>query len=338
MRKANIFIGSSSEAHDIAVKIKDAIIDRHNVQIWDEDIFQLGEDYLSSLLRAVQGFDFGLFVLTADDTTTSRGDSNVSPRDNVIFELGLFMGAIGRRRAFPVVINSPKKKRSRFLAWWNPSVTKQYRIKIPSDLLGQNMVSLSFDEIVNTEQFTKTMDALSEKITERFENEAEFELLPSTGSAVSYFYNFVLPVCEELCSLEEVEIANQRTPLPGTKFKFRILMPRKLRDANRHAAKARVDELKLSDVSIETENRQYPFYASAKLEKGNVVFWDYPTILKSSDEAVDHVTRGAFLGASPLKDIFDARELTNFEKSIRLLLDREDRAARFRDNLEIVSL
>jgi hypothetical protein len=43
-----------------------------------------------------------VLVLTPDDWTTSRGERALSPRDNVIFELGLFMGRLGRTRTFIV--------------------------------------------------------------------------------------------------------------------------------------------------------------------------------------------------------------------------------------------
>ena len=44
--------------------------------------------------------DFAVLVLTPDDITLSRGTTIASPRDNAIFELGLFMGTNGRNRTF----------------------------------------------------------------------------------------------------------------------------------------------------------------------------------------------------------------------------------------------
>jgi CAP12/Pycsar effector protein, TIR domain len=41
-------------------------------------------------------------VLTPDDLISRRGKTGNSPRDNVLFELGLFMGALGRVRTFMV--------------------------------------------------------------------------------------------------------------------------------------------------------------------------------------------------------------------------------------------
>jgi hypothetical protein len=41
-----------------------------------------------------------VLVLTADDLTISRGTERPAARDNVLFELGLFVGGLGRERTF----------------------------------------------------------------------------------------------------------------------------------------------------------------------------------------------------------------------------------------------
>ena len=62
----------------------------------------MNQSYLESLVRAADLFDFAILCLTPDDVTVSRGVEKDSPRDNVLFELGLFMGRLGRMRAFIV--------------------------------------------------------------------------------------------------------------------------------------------------------------------------------------------------------------------------------------------
>src|SRR5690606_34075659 len=47
-------------------------------------------------------FDFALLVLTPDDMLSTRGDTRPAARDNVLFELGLFMGKFGRFITFVV--------------------------------------------------------------------------------------------------------------------------------------------------------------------------------------------------------------------------------------------
>ena len=52
---------------------------------------------VEALLNILPRFDFAVLVKLPDDVTTSRDNTLASPRDNVIFELRLFMGKLGRR-------------------------------------------------------------------------------------------------------------------------------------------------------------------------------------------------------------------------------------------------
>lgn len=113
-----LFIGSSSEGRVTAKRLAAALESAHlSVRVWCDDIFAVSETTIESLEQAATEVDFAILVLTPDDITTSRGARRASPRDNVVYELGLFGGALGRKRTFMVV----------------EATTKQ---KIPTDLLG----------------------------------------------------------------------------------------------------------------------------------------------------------------------------------------------------------
>lgn len=71
-------------------------------EVWSQGVFGLGSLTLQSLAAVRHKFDFAVLVLDVDDTAVSRGDAKSIPRDNVIFELGLFMGALGHERTFIV--------------------------------------------------------------------------------------------------------------------------------------------------------------------------------------------------------------------------------------------
>ena len=63
-----------------------------------------------------------MLVFTADDLVTSRGAESATARDNVLFELGLFMGRLGRTSAYAFISDADK-------------------LKIPSDLHGINFAT-----------------------------------------------------------------------------------------------------------------------------------------------------------------------------------------------------
>ena len=93
--------------------------------IWNEGVFNLGQSTLDDLIRAVDSFDFAIFVFAPDDLTRIRKTEQPSVRDNVVFELGLFMGRLGKQRCFWVVARGDKAPH------------------IPTDLIGINTASFT---------------------------------------------------------------------------------------------------------------------------------------------------------------------------------------------------
>lgn len=116
--KPVIFIGSSSESLPIARTIKTKLkADPVDVDLWKEGVFGASEVAIESLEKAAQRADFAVLILSSDDEVKIRRRNHTAPRDNVIFELGLFMGAIGRDRTFMIV-------------------EKEARLHLPADLNG----------------------------------------------------------------------------------------------------------------------------------------------------------------------------------------------------------
>jgi CRP/FNR family transcriptional regulator, cyclic AMP receptor protein len=99
-----VFIGSSTESVKAATAIARALKpDPIRIHHWKKGVFGASEGTIESLEKLLPRCDFAILILTADDKIQVRKNQNVAPRDNVIFELGLFMGAIGRNRTFMLV-------------------------------------------------------------------------------------------------------------------------------------------------------------------------------------------------------------------------------------------
>lgn len=95
-----IFIGSSGEA----LHITDALVslldrDFHPVP-WSGDVFAPGSFLIEGLLAQVNTVDFAVFVFAEDDIVKMRKKEWHTVRDNVLFELGLFLARLGRERCF----------------------------------------------------------------------------------------------------------------------------------------------------------------------------------------------------------------------------------------------
>src|SRR5690242_18647446 len=100
MSRPGLFVGSSTEGLRIAQAVQIVLDESCEVELWTQGVFGLGQGTLESLVLALSRFDFALLVLTADDLMISRGAEKLAARDNVLFELGLFTGALGRDRTF----------------------------------------------------------------------------------------------------------------------------------------------------------------------------------------------------------------------------------------------
>lgn len=103
--KPIVFIGSSGEAKDVVNYICESMkSDAWELRPWTEKgLFEANEHTLERLVLEAQRADFGIFVLAKDDLLETRNQILAAARDNVIYELGLFTGAIGRKRTIMVV-------------------------------------------------------------------------------------------------------------------------------------------------------------------------------------------------------------------------------------------
>src|ERR687885_1074009 len=124
MTKPRIFLGSSGKQAKLLQAITRGLEEVADVEPWTTT-FNPGRSTLDRLVELSQEVDFAAFVFAQDDWTTTDASQSgqAAPRDNVVFEAGVFGGAPGLRRTF--ILHSQGSK-------------------LPTDLLG--LISIRYDD------------------------------------------------------------------------------------------------------------------------------------------------------------------------------------------------
>jgi hypothetical protein len=145
MNKPRIFLGSSGKQAKLLQAITRGLEDVTDVEPWTTT-FNPGRSTLDRLVELSQEVDFAAFVFAQDDWTTTDASQSgqASPRDNVVFEAGLFGGALGIRRTFIIHANGSK---------------------LPTDLLG--LTSVRYDPATSPAE----VRAINQKLRKAIEAE-----------------------------------------------------------------------------------------------------------------------------------------------------------------------
>jgi hypothetical protein len=145
MNKPRIFLGSSGKQAKLLQAIARGLEEVADVEAWTTT-FNPGRSTLDRLVELSQQVDFAAFVFAQDDWTATDASQSgePSPRDNVVFEAGLFGGALGIRRTF---------------------ILQARGSKLPSDLLG--LTSVRYDPTTTPAQ----VRAMNQKLRKAIETE-----------------------------------------------------------------------------------------------------------------------------------------------------------------------
>jgi predicted nucleotide-binding protein len=149
MEKPRIFLGSSGQQEKLLQAHTRGLEDVARVDPWTTS-FNPGTTTLERLLELAHQVDFAAFVFARDDWTSASpgapapGAGQASPRDNVVFEAGLFGGVLGMRRTFILHANGAK---------------------LPTDLLG--LTAIRYGETTSPAQVRTINEKLRKAIADQ---------------------------------------------------------------------------------------------------------------------------------------------------------------------------
>ncbi|HJT30596.1 MAG TPA: nucleotide-binding protein [Pirellulales bacterium] len=103
MTKPRLFVGSARESVSFAYAVQRNLDHDAEVTVWPQGVFNLSAYPVESLLAAAKQTDYAAFAFSPDDVARIRDREQTVTRDNVVFELGLFMGQLDRHRCFVLI-------------------------------------------------------------------------------------------------------------------------------------------------------------------------------------------------------------------------------------------
>jgi hypothetical protein len=150
MNRPRIFLGSSGAQKKLVQALTRGLEDIVQVDPWTA-VFNPGTSTLNRLVELTREVDFAAFVFARDDWTAANvpasppaGTGQASPRDNVVFEAGLFGGVLGMNRTF--ILHAKDSK-------------------LPTDLLG--LTCVRYGDAANAAE----MRAINQKLRSAIESE-----------------------------------------------------------------------------------------------------------------------------------------------------------------------
>ena len=300
--KPSIFVGSSSEGLPYAKAIKARLAADAEVVVWDSSV-AVSAVLVEALLGFSYQFDFAILVLTPDDLLESRGVESRSPRDNVLFELGIFMSTLGRLKTYVVTTKG---------------------VKLPSDLEG---VTLAYIDPTRADapvgQMVDTACGKIRTAMQSARDQSTFGLRPSTALAFGYFKNFLEPVClafAEYGTTITVSAGETEPPITAADEDIRFIVA--VSEDQRRLAPEVVTYLRKRDSSfheviLKSAKRSFPFYTLMRKRDGDAwEFFDVPTTLRMSYEILEKALPES---DSNVRDDIFRREVANFQETIERL-------------------
>ncbi|MFH6984490.1 CBASS system CD-NTase-associated NAD(+) hydrolase Cap12 [Marinoscillum luteum] len=295
MIKKRLFIGSSSEELNLAETAK-AILDKDfdvsiwNENVWDKSIFKINQNFLSDLLKATLQYDFGILIGTGDDKVTFRGTEVLQPRDNVLFELGLFTGRLGTSKCAFLI---------------------DKEIKLLSDFGGLSVAQFDTED---SSSFERAVTQIKDLFLSSSDDDLNF--FPSSTLASVYLENLIVPICRFLIENGGFKVGDNHY----RKCQINVIVPDRINeDVNLQFEKLK-STIQTENVTFKYAGRPRNISIDTQMKDGTLEFIDFPTIISGINHAISNLLPNDFNKLSPDYNSILERELRRFITTLKKLL------------------
>ena len=305
--KKRIFIGSASEQLHIVEKIKDALSEKFEVVIWNEEFFDSGEYVYPTLTKKLITFDYAIMIAGNSDITVriAKKTEHINARDNVYIEYGLCSGMLAPRRVM---------------------LLKHKDCIIASDLAGMLVDEYESDDEAVKKALSWVAKNVQREATNNSFNRNEIDLLPTTGIAIGYFLNFVTSVVAVMRKCKEVTYKGVNYPINLQKAKIHILVPYNVKGDIRTYIQNRKEDLSLDDAMI---GGFRVIIDPLKLKEEALIVYDIPSTLLAIFKTIEYIF-DLHDGDQSTDSIFARqRALNNFADIIKNKVDGDDSVSNY---------
>ena len=295
--RKKVFIGSSYEELQLANTAKQILetafdVTLWNDRIWDAAAFRINQNFLSDLLKASLKFDFGVLLGTTDDKVIYHEREVLQPRDNILFELGLFIGRLGLSKCAFVI---------------------EKDLKLLSDLQG---ITLAKFDKADANSFINAVSEVKNIFLKSSDSEINF--FPSATLAAVYFENLISPTCKYI-------IENNGFKYDHVKYaavKLKIIIPDRITmDLN-----LKFERLKRkfsgANVSFNYAGRPRNITLDTHITNDTLGLIDFPTIISGINFSISNLLPNEFNQLNADYDLIVERELNRFISTLKMLLVR----------------
>ena len=292
--RPKIFVGSSKQGYTVAETVSNCLAKDNDCFLWqDPGVWETNRSTFDNLLRMANYFDFGVFVATADDLTLTNDKIVIEPRDNVILEMSLFLGALGRHKAFLLV---------------------EEGIKLPSDFNGIYMPRFLSADPASIE---KACLEYEEKIREH-QRLGHLSLYPTTALAIGYYKNFISGLVESISAADQLEFDG----VQYNEFKVKVVLPLTLEGSIREKAAHFYRRNRFVENAIKTRFRKHPAWFQLDPQHApQAILYDMPTTLTGVDDAIEMILEKGYRGRTKIQEVIEHREIYNFRRVLQLQIN-----------------
>ena len=275
----------------------------YDVIRWDKAMLP-NKSTLDCLIENAIKVDEAIFIGTGDDMVldlNGKRPNKVQHRDNVIFELGLFLGMLGRHDCLYLVDNNSLKD-------------------LMSDYKGITVFTFAKDDDKSLSNAISEIKCHFAKCSIR-----DISLFPSASLAAAYFKNFIQPIFRHYANKGGKIIADDN----GSNKKYKkcsiiIGLPKTITDD----INAQADEFKrkftTTSVSIEYLGRQRTLIVDVdSTKKGNLNIIDFPTIISGIHHAVHALLPNEHTKNTPDYSAILTREIQRFRETLELYISQD---------------